>query len=392
MAQAPSKIAAPPIDLNSRRTLAAILYLSVIGPCVFILQPGFVQGLVEQLGMTEQQAGYVASAEMWGIAVTTLALIFAAHHYSWRRLIGAFAVLSGVGNLLCIGQSDLQVLMLLRFIVGIGSGGIISLTFSLAGLTANPDRNFGYIIVWVLTYGALGLVVMPTAYAHIGMAGVLVFFGLFCLSGLWFVGALPHSGLEHADTSGHYEYAKWLSHATLIAILIYNVAVGIIWAYLFLVGTNAGMPEQQVANVLMVSQIAGIAGAFVVVVFEKRFGRLLPLAVGVLGSAASAYLLVGQIGAREYWLGVCGFNLLWNLSMPYMLATAGDFDAKKHTVVFAIAMQMLGLAVGPMIAARLLGEANYDAVNRTAAIVFVLSAFVMLPGVLAQRRAHGHSQ
>ena len=42
-----------------------------------------------------------------------------------------------------------------------GSGGIISLTFTMMGLTERSDRNFGYIVVWVLTYGAFGLLLMP---------------------------------------------------------------------------------------------------------------------------------------------------------------------------------------------------------------------------------------
>lgn len=374
------------IDINSRRTLAAIIYLSVIGPCVFILQPGFVQGLVGELKLSEQQAGYVASAEMWGIAATTVALVFAAARISWRRIVLISVLVCGLGNLASIGQHDPRVLTALRFVVGLGSGGIISLTFTMAGLTARSDRNFGYIIVAVLSYGAAGLLLMPAAYALSGMAGVLIFFGLFCLSGLFFVRALPDSGEAHADRVRAYDFAGWLKSATLFAVLLYNIGIGLVWAYLFLVGTGAGMPDQDVANVLTVSQVLGIAGAFVAVLFEARFGRLLPLAVGILGGAATVGLLVGNVNSHEYWWGVCGFNLLWNVTMPYYLATAGDFDADKRTVVHAVAMQMIGLALGPLLAAWLLDHGGYDVVNGTAIGMFVASALAFLPGVVAQSR------
>lgn len=52
------------IDINSRPTIAAAMLMAVIGPEVFIVQPGFVQGLVELLGFTDSEAGYVASSEM----------------------------------------------------------------------------------------------------------------------------------------------------------------------------------------------------------------------------------------------------------------------------------------------------------------------------------------
>ncbi len=74
------------VDVNSRRSIIAIVYLAVVGPCVFILQPGFVQGLVENLGLTEQQAGFIASAEMFGLATTTVLLSFISSKITWRHI------------------------------------------------------------------------------------------------------------------------------------------------------------------------------------------------------------------------------------------------------------------------------------------------------------------
>ena len=53
----------PAVDVNSSVSLLSTIYLAVIGASVFIVQPGFVQGLVEFYGFDEQQAGYIASAE-----------------------------------------------------------------------------------------------------------------------------------------------------------------------------------------------------------------------------------------------------------------------------------------------------------------------------------------
>jgi hypothetical protein len=48
--------------------------------------------------------------------------------------------------------------------------------------------------MWVLIYGAVGLLVMPTAYRLVGMNGVLWFFALFPAVALPFVRYLPVSG------------------------------------------------------------------------------------------------------------------------------------------------------------------------------------------------------
>jgi hypothetical protein len=211
-----------------------------------------------------------------------------------------------------------------------------------------------------------------------------VFFAAFCAIGLAFVRFLPDSGAHGETGVAQTHYSSALKGVTLAAILSYNVGIGIVWAYLFLVGLEAGMTVQAVANALTVSQFLGIAGAFLAVVFELRLGRLLPLAIGVIGGAASVYYLVGDIGGAEFWIGVCGFNFLWNLSMPYMLATLADFDHRGHIVVHGVSMQFIGYAAGPSIAAALL-TFGYDVINTTAAVLFVGAAILLLPGVLAQR-------
>jgi len=357
-----------------------------VGPCVFILQPGFVQGLVAHLGLTEQQAGFIASWEMFGLATTTILLSFISSKVTWRKFVTICIFICVLGNLASVGQSDFEVLTAVRFITGLGSGGIISLTFTMMGLTERSDRNFGYIIVWVLTYGAIGMLLMPSAYATVGMNGVLVFFAAFCGLGLAFVRHLPDSE-DHVEITGEpAHFSPALKGTTLAGLLSYNIAIGIVWAYLFLVGLEAGMGEQAVANALTISQFLGIAGAFLAVLFEVRLGRLLPLAIGVIGGAGSVYYLAGDIGSAGYWIGVCGFNFLWNLSMPYLLATLADFDLKGRMVVHGVSMQFIGYAVGPAIAAQLLGF-GYDVINTTAAILFVVAALLLLPGVMAQRES-----
>ena len=276
-----------PVDVNSRSSIIAIVYIAVIAPCVFILQPGYVQGLVEYLALSEEQAGYIASAEMFGIAFTTLLLIFMEARIDWRKLTVLCLVVAAAGNLLSLSLADFESLAAVRFLTGMGSGGLMSLTFAMMGLTGKSDRNFGYIITWVLIYGALGILVMPTAFATIGMDGVLLFFALFNVSGLFFTRYLPRSGVHHLNLSvpEKVSYSWRLKGVSLFALLVYNTSIGIVWAYLFLLGLEAGIAEQTVANVLTVSQFLGIAGAFVAVVLQLRIGRIIPLQVSIIGTA-----------------------------------------------------------------------------------------------------------
>ena len=189
------------IDVNSTRSVASIIYLAVVGVCVFIVQPGFVQGLVDTLGLTPQEAGYIASAEMWGLAATTILLNFIAHKYDWQKLSFWFLLIAVFGNLASIGQTDALTLGIIRAITGIGLGAMISLPFAMMGLTSNPDRNFGFIIVWVLVYGALGLFAMPLALDMVKLDGILLFLALFCALGIPMIRYLPKRADEHVEAA-----------------------------------------------------------------------------------------------------------------------------------------------------------------------------------------------
>jgi predicted MFS family arabinose efflux permease len=377
------------IDVNSTRSIASIIYLAVVGVCVFIIQPGFVQGLVVTLGLTPAEAGYIASAEMWGLAASTILLTFIAHRYDWQKMTFWFLLIAVVGNLASIGQTDLLVLGVMRTFTGLGLGGMISLPFAMMGLTKNPDRNFGFIIVWVLIYGALGMFSIPWALETIQFDGILLFLALFCAAGLICIRYLPRCAEDHLEEehqSGDFSFSVKI--AALMGILVFNIAIGIVWAYVFLVGVNAGLSEQSVANVLTISQFLGVAGALLAAILALRIGRSIPLSIGIIGCGAGVAYLLGDIDYLVYSVALYLFNFMWNVAQPYLLAAMAGFADGGKMIVRGVCLQMIGFAIGPYIGARLLGAEGpemFDMVNLVGAILFVISWVLILPALRRQK-------
>ena len=168
---------------------------------------------------------------------------------------------------------------------------------------------------------------------------------------------------------------------------VFNFAQGVMWAYLFLIGLNGGVEEQAVANGLMLSQFLGIAGAFVAAMAAHRYGRILPLFIGIVGGSAVLVFLFGSFTAFVYAATVCVYNFAWNLTHPYLLAAMASFDKHGRVVVYAVAAQMLGLAIGPAFAASLLGDGDYSRVIWAGISLFILSYLLILPPLLAHRNA-----
>jgi predicted MFS family arabinose efflux permease len=372
---------------ETRLRLIAAILVGVIGPEVFIVQPGFVQGLVQHLGFDDQGAGYVASIEVWGITTTTLVMTFFSHRFNWRKVVTGSLLVVALANAACIAVHSKEAFVALRFLAGAAAGSLISLSFTAVGLTESPDRNFGYLIMWVLLYGAVVLYLMPTAYAWSGMTGVLVFFAVFPLVALPLIKVFPESGETAATVEADaVNLSASLKSLALLAMFAYFVAQGVAWAYLFLIGSAGGLTEQQVATGLTLSQVAGVAGALLPALIGHRFGRWRPLTIGIVGGALCLVFLIGHQQSVSFAFWVCVYNFFWNMTHPFLLGSMASFDRRGRVVVLAVAAQMLGLAVGPALGASVIAPGQYASVNYIAMAMFALSWVCILPPVLIQQQ------
>lgn len=374
-------------DVNSRASRYAAKWLGTVGVLAFIIQPGIVQGFVELLGLSDREAGLTASAEMTGVAITAILAAALAHRINWQKTLYRCLIVAVIGNVASALVETPALIALTRFVAGIGHGGVISLSFGAIGLTRRPDRNFALYLTWLLSYGAIGLLLLPTAFDTIGLQGIFWFFAAVCLLSLRAVKYMPHSADSRAEPEPTaLEMPLPMKVTALVGVLAYNVGIGIAWAYLFLIGMAGGLGEQAVANALTVSQVAGIAGAAVAVFLAHRLGRLIPMTFGILAGAACLSLLLGNFDIATYSVAVIGFNCLWNMVLPYILAAAASFDRKGLMTLYAIAMQMIGLGIAPGLAALTLDESGGYSPMIMGSIYWLLASFVLIIFVTYQHR------
>ena len=85
-------------------------------------------------------------------------------------------------------------------------------------------------------------------------------------------------------------------------------------------------------------------------------------------------------------IAVCGFNLLWNFVVPFVLGAVGDMDDKGRLMSPAIAMQMIGLGLGPILTARLIGDGDYRLAEYACIAFFAASLLLVLPPLLRHAR------
>lgn len=377
------------VDLNGAVFLIAALLIHTVGAQTAVVLPGFVQGLIQDGGFSAKQAGFIASAETSGMAFTTVLLMFLVTKISWRWICLVSLLFVIGGNLASIVTRDFVTFCALRCLAGIGAGALIALTYGAIGMTDRPDRNFGICIMFVLTYGALAFLVMPSLHSTIGLAGILVFFAALGIVALPFVRFMPDAGETFheplaplaANIGGR---QKGLALAAVLLFFIANFAV---WSFFFRIGVAAGIPSARASHALAVSQFFGIAGAFTTAFLGARLGRIVPIAIGILVSMGCIASLVGPIGATTFGIVAAVYVYVWNMTHPFLFAAMASFDRRGKMVVYGVAMEYLGISLGPACAALVITGGNYTNVVWLGIILFASSLSLALPPLFAE--AHG---
>lgn len=362
--------------------IAAAMTFVVIGMQVFIIQPGIVQGFVSRLGLTEARAGYLASAEMFGIAAATVLSAMFSVRVNWKRLCGAALAILALADLSSAFIHDYSGLVAVRALAGLASGVLISLGYAVVGTGTHPDRHFGLLITFVLVYGALGLWAIPTLLDQIGVPGIMFVLALMPLGGGVLLSSFPSSPPAAGAQGGGAPQARRLGALMLASVLAFFLGQGVIWAYLFLIGTRMGISEQSVANGLTIAQFAGIAGAFAAAVLAARVASVVLFVLGIVLSIAPLYFLSLRLDGVAYGASVTVFNWAANLLTPLVVAMVARLEARW--VQPAAALQMLGLAAGPAVAAMLVGASGYSPVLALSGALFAVSFILGLRPSLAR--------
>jgi predicted MFS family arabinose efflux permease len=127
------------------------------------------------------------------------------------------------------------------------------------------------------------------------------------------------------------------------------------WSFASVIAQDSKVSEGSIALALAASQISGIFGTVLPTVWGARIPMIRALSLAVLGCAASVGILLVQADASTFLLAVLLFHFGWNLGHTYLLALFARLDRTSNLIVMATAMQKIGIAVGPAIAAAAYG-------------------------------------
>ncbi len=377
---------------GSYLTLCIVLLVGIAGGIFPVLQPLFVGGLIDHLGLASTQGGAIASSEMAGAGVGIILVSLLVTKGDWRRLLLISGVVALCGNLLSIFSGEFAMILGSRFLAGIGQGALMGVATAAIGSTANPDRNFAIFMVVLFSTGTLGVYTLSTIIADYGVnLGYILLVAMSILAILMFP-LFPNSGTGETEVStsqpGDQPGSGSLQRIVfgLIGILLFFTGLASVWPFMERMGLEVGLSAAQIGSSLTVSTSFGIAGGVVATLLGDRLGRIPPILFGISGIVFCITIIYLMPGQNSFVIGSRAFMFFWIFVVPYLMGTMALIDPTGRAVVLNMAMQYLGFTVGPSLVGFMVAGSTYTSGLIVGLISCAVSAFIFVPVALTLKR------
>jgi AAHS family 3-hydroxyphenylpropionic acid transporter len=309
-----------------------------------------------------------------------------------KRVLIASVALFGLFSVATTQVWDLQSLLIVRFLTGLGLGAAMPNLIALCAEAASPDRRgiavgamycgmpFGAALAAVIGIVSPG----DAGWRHIFYAGglgpllTLPLLALFLKESTHFIAAGSRStgGVAQAlwkEGRAGTTIALWTSYLGTLIVLYFLMN----WLPLMVV--SRGLTRVQASVVQVMFNIGGGIGAIVIAGLLDRIGKR-PVVIGMYAGIAAALLaLAAATGSVSMACGglLAGLFLVGTQSVLYALAGAAYPTQVRGTGVgAAVAVGRVGSMVGPLIAGQLLALGQSASMLVLSSIPLILAAAI----------------
>lgn len=371
--------------LNAPKSVFSSIILGLAGIFMFLILPLFVGAISKELALSEQQIGYLASADLFGFFLGSVSSLWWARKVNWKTTgIIALLVIILANELSIIYATNISLFLGLRVLSGIGQGVAVSLYSAHVGDTLKPERYYANFLIGQTIVGVLGLFLLPQLIETIGGKGILYTqMGLCVVAFLAVILWLPKHGINrHTDYQTKQKWDWKAPVIGLLGLLLFFIAQGGTWAYMQRIGGSFELTPQFIGLSLSLAMIGAFLGSSTASVVATRYGRRLPLLIVGIGQPLCLLLIFSNLGNWSFLAGIMAFLFLWNLAVPYIMGVLVSVDASGKSILAANPMFALGVSIAPIIISQFVNGNQYTSVGWVGAVAMVLSVGLLLSALI----------
>tara|TARA_B100000768_G_scaffold128241_1_gene118826 strand:+ start:6 stop:1172 length:1167 start_codon:yes stop_codon:yes gene_type:complete len=366
---------------NQSSAIAAILYSIVATAGLFYVNLGgaFLSAFVDGLGVERDVAGYIVSANKYGAAFGALIATFIVKKIEWRKVVRILFIGLIAFDAISTQFTNPQTLIILRFIHGTIGGLSVGIGLSIIARTYNPDKIFGMLLVVQYSFGSLGIWVVPRlveAFGYGAAFGALISFTLMTLLILPLVPNVESPSQDSNSPSSFFKIPmSMMLFLVLCGLFLFQAANMGVADYAFELGKDIGLANNEISNILTVANIISIFGGVLVYIIGTKFGRTIPLLIGISIASIFTYLLHYSDNISIYFIANTLTGIAWAFTIPYLLGLCATFDIHGQMAALAGFVSKMGLASGPLVGSLFIMTNGFDFIINLATIA-LLAALV----------------
>jgi predicted MFS family arabinose efflux permease len=363
-------------------TLLTRFNIYSLAGCVSLLSllvlPAMVGVLVDESPLTESQAGLAASIGFFGAAGIAFYMTFRMHSLDLRKTAMLSFALAAVGDWISSFVVDSPALfMFARFLTGVAAGAAYTAIMAAFARERHVDRGYGIFITLQFIVSGLGLYLVPVYSSSMSVSGMFLAFAAMDLAALVLCHWLPGKARRPSSGKpGKNELSVLLAKSTLFGALgfaLFEAANTAQFTYVERYGVSMQLSDHQVGLALMIGSLAGIPGAFAIVLTGSRFGRKGPLTIGMSIAVAGLWMLISAGDFSSFMTGSVLMGFSWAFCLPYIQGMLAALDRNGSAVAAGSASSTIGGAMGPGLAALIVSNENYHAIFYFAMVLFLLA-------------------
>ena len=376
-------------NIHQESTLAAVMYAILATAGLFYVNLGgaFLSAFVDGLGVGRDEAGLIVSANKYGAAAGALIATFLVKNIPWRKAAAVLLVLMMVVDIISSQITSADNLIAIRFLHGTIGGISVGIGLSVIARTINPDKIFGMLLVVQYSFGSVGIWTVPRlveSFGHIAVFGVLMLFSLMTLLILPFIPNVREAKSTNNPFKINFSFLLVLALGALFLFQASNMGVA---DYAFELGKDIGLVNTEISNLLTVANIISISGGLLVYVIGTKYGRTIPLFLGVTVSAIFTFLLHYSENITIYFIANTVTGIAWAFVIPYILGLCASFDSHGQMAALAGFVSKVGLATGPLVGSMFILNYGFEMILNIATIALIGATLLITYSSSKQKEA-----
>ena len=373
------------LDGNVLMTLAGAAGMTVANLGTWSM-PLIIGTFVDSVGLSEFDAGILASAEVAAMAAASLLSASLLGRFPPRSLALTGVTIALIGHALSAEFQTIVQIGTCRALAGLGEGTLYAAACATIARLGAADRRFAIAMVVQGGIAAILLALLPMATAAHAARGLFVTLAALSLISVPVFAMYPRTTNKPADDGdstrpGSFTVPSYVGAVLMVPVVLVATLEFSMWSNIERLGVRLALSGQSIGLILSAGTVFGLLGGFAAAVLGARYGRLLPLLTGFTLQMTASVVCIVAGSPAPYVIAYFVWSAALFFIVPFLFGTASTLDSNGRWAAAASGMLLIGQMSGPALSGWVIYRAGYAGLLWMLVSLSVVALAMLIPAV-----------